>query len=76
MALAHEEAAARSQKIRDDAPPPADVGQPAQRPDAGEDEVEALRAEHVDRGVDVRLDELDVGARPLGEAARLGERGR
>jgi hypothetical protein len=75
MALAHEEAPARSQEVRDDAAPPTDVGQPAQRSHTREDEVEAPRAEHVDRGVEIRLDELDAAARLLCEPTRHGERG-
>ena len=56
-------------------PPPADVGEPAERPDAGEDEVEPAGTELVHGGVDVRLDELDLARRLLRELPRLRQGG-
>ena len=58
VALAHEEAAAGPEQPRHDLPPALDVGQPAERADPREDEVEPPCAEDVDRGVEVGLDEL------------------
>ena len=75
VALAHEEAAARPEQPRHDSPPAMDVGQPAERADAREDEVEPARAKDVDRGVEVGLHERDFRASLLRESARLGERG-
>ncbi len=76
MALADEEPPARPQETRDDLGPACDVGQPAERADAREDEVEALAAERLGRAVEIGVDELDLCADRLGEPLRLRERGR
>ena len=60
---------------RHDLGPAADVGQPAERPDARVDEVEALRPERLGRAVEIGLDELDLEADGRGQAAALLERG-
>ena len=69
MAFPDEQPPTRPEQGRHDGRPPADVGEPVQRPDPGVDEVEALAAEHVRRGVDVGQDELDVGTGAGGEVA-------
>ncbi len=68
-------ASARLQEGGHDRGPRTDVGQPAQGPDAGVDEVEGARLEHR-RGVHhVGVHEVHVGARDLSDPARLGQRG-
>jgi hypothetical protein len=67
VAVADEQPPARPEQGGDDGRPPADVGKPVQRPDAGVDEVEALAAQHVGCLVDIGDDELDVGTGPGGE---------
>ena len=61
MRVPDEQPAARAQQRRDHAGPPVDVGQPAQRTDAGVDEVERRRIEHRGGVVHVGLDESDHG---------------
>ena len=46
-------------RLGDDLGPAADVGQPAERADAGVDEIEALAAERIGRAVEIGLDEVD-----------------
>ena len=65
MTFANEQAAAGAEEPGHDTGPAADVGQPAQRADAGEDEVVAAGLQHRERVVDVGLDELDRCLRPL-----------
>ena len=62
MSLAQEQPAAGPEQVGDHLGPAVDVGQPAQRPDAGEDQVVAARAEDLDGVVDVGDVEVDVGA--------------
>ena len=75
VGLAHEEASAGPEQARHDIAPALDVGQPAERADPREDEVEAALPEDVGGGVDVGFHECDVGARLLREPTGLGERG-
>ena len=71
VSLTDEQPPAWLQETGHDTGPPTDVGQPAQRADAREDEVERLRLEHVQCGVHVRLDEVDVRTGLLRQAAGL-----
>ncbi len=76
MSLANEQPAARAQQRSDDRGPASDVGQPAQRSDSREDEVEDGSV-HGRRGVvHVRLHEDDVARGVSGQPSGLGDRGR
>jgi hypothetical protein len=63
MTLAEEQPAAGTEQVTDHLGPLSDVRQPAERPDAGEDEVVAARAKHGGCVVDVGNVEVDLGAR-------------
>jgi hypothetical protein len=69
--VADVQAAAEAEQTGDDGRPPGDVRQPAQCTDAGVDEVERAGGQHVERPVDVGLDEADLGAGPCSQAAAL-----
>ncbi len=76
MALTQEQPAAGGEQGGDDTGPPADVRQPAERPDPGEDQVERPVLEHVGGAVEVRLHVVDLGAGVAGQGSRLCEGGR
>ena len=80
VGLAHEEAPSGPEEPRHDIPPAVDVGQPAERADPREDEVEASLAEDADGRVDIGLDELHVGpgssASRRASASEAGEKSR
>ena len=73
VALADEQPTAWAQQGRHRLGPVADPRQPAQRPDAGIDQVEASGAKRGHRPVDRRLDIVDLGARLGGQGPRLVE---
>jgi hypothetical protein len=75
VALAQEKPTAGPQQPGHGPGPPADVGQPAQRADAGEHQVEHAGPQRVDGVVDVGADEVDVGTRAGGQTPGLGQRG-
>ena len=67
MSLAQEQPAARRQQFPHHLGPAADVRQPAERPDPGEDQTELTPAEQVGCGVDITLDERGAGAGARGQ---------
>ena len=74
VALAQEEPTTRGEQGGDDLGPAMDVRQPAERTDAGVDEVEGMAGQHVRGCIELGLDELDSSAGGRGEPARLGHR--
>jgi hypothetical protein len=76
VGLAQEQPPARSEQARHDTGPAPDVGQPADRADAGVDDVETRLAKDLDGGVHVALHELDVDTRERGQTPCLLHRGR
>ena len=76
MAFAEEQPPPWAQQPADDVGPAADAGQPAQRADPREHQVEPTLTENPDRVVDVSFDEFHGSAGPPGQLARLGQGGR
>ncbi len=74
VTFANEDESTGAQQVVDHLSPAAHIGQPAQGADAGEDEVESLAAQGLDRGVHIGLDEVDFGTGLSGQCACLGQR--
>src|SRR5215204_4211320 len=73
MTLTHEQPTTRSEESGHNFRPPTDARQPADRADAGVDEVEAVRTEQRDRVVDVAMDEGDLGPGTRRERSSLAQ---
>jgi hypothetical protein len=74
MALSKEKPSAWSQQVGDDLCPTADVGQPVECPDAGEDEIESTLAQHLGCVIEVRQHERHLNIGGGCETASLRER--